>query len=306
MNDPEENQVTEEQNGHLVNDPEEISSILPIKKKYSEKRPQRPCLYCQVYVTKLSRHVRTVHKDLDCVQELNRFSPMKRMAEMAKIRKQGIFNANVKTIHSGTVMTERKCKTKYCDIRMCMKCKAFLSKKSFNVHKCVKKMKPTAISLMNLCIVKRDDKFCTEIVKKFRNDEIGEICKTDSTILSLGWHHFHAHHGGPKVIEARKSTMGYMRRLATLYMEFKKCSEKDSLELASSDMFIRNYFEYMKEAINVLTYQGDNQKHGIRLLYGFTLRTALKAVEGMFLVAGKDHKATETRILICVLASEWI
>ena len=304
MNYAEESEVIE-QNVCLANDLEEISPILPIKKKYSEKRPKRPCKWCKVPVTKLTRHVMTVHKDLERVKELKTFSPMKRKTEMAKIRKEGIFQANLETVHSGTVMTERKCKAKYCDIRMCLKCKAFLSKKSFNVHKCVTKMKPTAISVMNLRIINRDSKFCETIVKRFRNDEIGEICKTDPTILSLGHHHFHAHEGGDKVIEARKSTMGYMRRLATLFVEFKKCSEKDNLELETSDMFVRIYFEYLKEAINVLTYQDDNQKHGVRLMYGFTLKTALNSVEGMFIVAGKDHKAAETRILIGHLSHEW-
>ena len=93
-------------------------------------------------------------------------------------------------------------------------------------------------------------------------------------------------------------------RLATFYVKFQKCAKEDDIELESSDMFIRNYFDYLKGAINVLTYQDDN-KHGIRLMYGYTLKTALKAVEGMFLVARKDHKATKTRVLIGILPHKW-
>lgn len=57
------NEVTEEQNVHIANDLEKIATLLPIKKKILGKKPQRSCLYCQVFVTKLSRQIKTVHED---------------------------------------------------------------------------------------------------------------------------------------------------------------------------------------------------------------------------------------------------
>ena len=55
-------------------------------------------------------------------------------------------------------------------------------------------------------------------------------------------------------------------------------------------MFCGDLFPYVEEALDKLTCYGPNAKNGIRLLFGYTLKTEGNALQGMYLIDPDNEK----------------
>ena len=85
----------------------------------------------------------------------------------------------------------------------------FYGKKLFHRHKkqCTGDSvhEPLALNIGTLGSDLQDDKFTTEVVSRFQEDDVGECCKTDSTILLTGQRQFQRHRRKmDKAIETKK------------------------------------------------------------------------------------------------------
>ena len=131
----------------------------------------------------------------------------------------------------------------------CTTCKGFFSRKYFNRHQKDCKdstsgnSKPLPVNVLKAC---RDDKvsdeFKSEILAKFKCDQIGNFCKSNPTLISIGKKIFQGRINTrqDKVEEVRRGVMNEMRKLGSLYV-------LEKFEVG--DMFLRKNFEILENAI---------------------------------------------------------
>src|ERR1043165_7240206 len=91
--------------------------------------------------------------------------------------------------------------------------------------------------------------------------------------------------------------MSDMRRLAYLYLAFKRqCENADVLVLSSSDMLSRKNFSYLEDAITEYTGSSsspDGLRAGLKTALNYLLKRFLKVVKASHLVRDEDDKASE-------------
>ncbi|KAJ8046374.1 hypothetical protein HOLleu_05024 [Holothuria leucospilota] len=284
------------------------------------KKPARKCPYCsKYYVEKLTRHITTVHKDMKAVIEAMELPKKERDRAFDLMRKEGILLANKQIMKSSTTTEyQRERNTGNDDpLVMCAICKGFFSSRFFSRHKlrcqgdsCLESC-PVPVSLM----VSEPDtqinltEFKKEILCKFRHDDVGETCRNDPTIVTIGkrlWDKGKAKEN--KKTEVRKSVMSDMRRLASLYKCFKEQSKIHStFEVeesgTSQDMFRRRSFNVLIEAIHSYTSNEGKAgvKSGLKLGLYYLLKKASKVIKATHLMEEKDSEASEIDKFISVL-----
>ena len=142
----------------------------------------------------------------------------------------------------------------------------------------------------------------TEILKSFHDDQVGKLCRTDTTIKLIGSKSWEKEKTKvDKFDEVRKSVMGDMRTIATLYFEFKSRfpgSTNDSI-----DMFQRQNFDYLKEAIIEMTTKeetpdGVNVKYGLKSTIYYLLVRAAKVLEGEALTRRGSEAEEEAKEMV--------
>lgn len=89
-------------------------------------------------------------------------------------------------------MRERN--VKYEDkLRVCLDCKGYFGNKSFTQHQCIvdkpEPLKPILLQNQSNEQMHRDTAF-TEILNRFRDGVIGDLCRTNQTIKMIGYRHF--------------------------------------------------------------------------------------------------------------------
>ncbi|PIK40701.1 hypothetical protein BSL78_22456 [Apostichopus japonicus] len=148
--------------------------------------------------------------------------------------------------------------------------------------------------------------FEQEILTRFRSDEVGEICRTDPVIVSIGqrlWDK--GRNKADKKTEVRKSVMSDMRRIASLYGYFKEQHQihgEGSLSIGTArDMFERKSFNSLKEAIAAYTGDGEELKLGLKLGIYYLLKKCCKIVKATHLVKHEDKEAEEIDRFVAVL-----
>ena len=113
----------------------------------------------------------------------------------------------------------------------------------------------------------------------FSNDDCGQICKSDQSLILLGECLYHRLilHGR---INSGAETVSHMRLLAMMFVEFKKCIADSSHEVHFMSMFDQDKFSIIQKAINNIA--GD--KFDIKQKYGLTLKITIQMLrENQFL-----------------------
>ena len=260
------------------------------KTKYSNSRPERLCIYCNVYTIRLFKHMKSFHRGENELKELFKASPSKRREVMTNIRKKGILKHNLTVINrnDGKLQMEKRCTSDKWNAKMCTKCNAFLSHRTSSSHKCSRMSAShmPCINALSLRMLEEDLDFAQNIVCKLHNDATGRVCKEDDTILILGRRMYLS----KKVSSKNKATMKYMRQLAALSIEFKDAADRHEKRLQTIDMFNYKHFDYLIVGLDSLTVKKNNLIHNMRLTYGYTLRTAAEAIQEYYLLVGDDAK----------------
>lgn len=252
---------------------------------------------------KLSRHIKRKHKTDPEVAEVLRQPKGAQIQFFDKKRREGIyeFNLNALSTDSTNLMRERKPKLED-NVRVCSECKKFVSNKYFSKHTCVSQdkfpMKPQLLQ-KNKTVMDNDVEFNT-ILNKFRDGEIGDLCRTDNTIKTVGYRHFNLRrHEQTKQVELRREVMSEMRILGRLFLVFKDLVEE---EVSVDSMFSRMYLSELREAIQHMSMkepsedQIKSEKHGLKLMIDAIILRSIKSLMGHYSETMQDEKYKELKM----------
>ena len=191
----------------------------------------------------LSRHIRLAHKDNAQVKEAAALPKKERNDRYTQFKKDGIFQLNQSEMKKDNPLYLRERRpTDLDDLPVvCGLCKGFYARKLFTRHKencSAKKTTKCAVALPLSFFGQQevDKEFEQEILAKFQNDDVGNLCRTDPVIRLVGKRLWQKNEKKPdKRNEVRTSVMLDMRRLAT----FRPSNSIDVKSRAKS----RNHFE---------------------------------------------------------------
>lgn len=259
------------------------------------------CIYCSQIVKdgKLKRHMKRNHNKVPEVKAVlskpqwaqNRFFDSK--------RREGIHEFNVQQIAKGMEpkMRERQPKNED-NLRVCVTCKGYFSNKYFFKHQCTSQEKPQPLKpllLQKFSESKMEtDKEFNDLLNRFRDGHIGDLCRTDKTIKMIGYRHFNLRrHECNKQDEVRKNVMAEMRELSRLFVQFQLISGSDR---TVEEMFSRDHLLELIEAINEMVKTDDSsrrEKHGQKLFIDAIILKSIKTLKGHYSQLKEDDKVTE-------------
>ena len=154
---------------------------------------------------------------------------------------------------------------------------------------------------------KLSDDFVLKILSKIRSDTIGEIVRKDEHIVYIGYRLFKKlSHKKEKVATVYKSIRSDMRLLGILYNVFKSFEGVAQIHHSSLDMFLRDNFDYLCDAIDVFTVKEDRSlKAGLRQNLYYLLVKAVKRLCDLFFLEKKEELSTELdKFLKCLKSNQ--
>ena len=209
------------------------------------KKPKRPCVFCEQLHCNLTLHIQRRHKNDQRVKEIMKLEKKARVAAFDKLRKEGIFNYNKKTLGLGgsNLMRERK-QGESRGLKVCGNCHGFFSKDRIYAHrkKCCsngERSYDLQFPTSNISEISEDFKEC--IVSKFRPDAVGKICKTDLAVLLHGDRQWAQRQRKSK---NKKSVMTDMRLLGNMIYRMQL---RTGIDFKGEDLLKRKHFEDLKK-----------------------------------------------------------
>ena len=227
---------------------------------------------------------------------------------MSKIKKEGILQENRLRI-KGTnadlpILHEKRQKNSTC-LKMCTKCKGFYRADLLWKHllKCTGDESVCDTDGLRLgdatILATTDSDFNNTVLLNFHSDDIGVLCKTDKMITTVGkvlWQR--------SVRRDRKSTMGEMRKLASLLHAARNISKND--KFTGHDMLLPANFRIVVDALGAVTAkEDDGLKAGLKLSLGYLLKKAARFTKCEFIIDGKDEEVRETDKFLSLLDGSW-
>lgn len=200
-----------------------------------------------------------MHKKVEEVSYAMKLPKQERDKAFDLLKKEGILEENQEEIGMQSPIYQQERKTvQDWKLTMCGLCKGFYSQTYYKKHKyrCQGDSHSSACSVpLSFMATAMDDiseDFRRDILCKFRETEIGDICRTDPVILSVRkqlW--VEGMNKKDKVTEVKKSVMSDMRRLASLYVVYKDQQEAahaiHAENQTASAMFKRENFTALSE-----------------------------------------------------------
>ena len=262
------------------------------------KKPTRPCPFCGLKQAKLTRHLKRRHINEEAVSQAMKLPPKERDRVFDDLKKKGILQLNTK---NKTVVMRERAQGSH-EIVMCAGCKGFYSRRRISDHK----KKCTADSSLSTGFVRlspvapsSSEEIRTNILDKFRSDEVGNICRSDKAIVLLGtklW--------AKSTRKERKVIMSDMRILGNLVSRTRK-KTKD-LTFSGEDLVKRCNFSAVSEVITEMSIADDGQlKAGLKVSIGFILRKLIKILRGEYVMCNEMEKAEELDLFSTVLSYNW-
>ena len=176
------------------NPPSKPAEIEEKEKKQPYKKPYRFCIYCKKYMSKLSDHLKKKHREEERIKSALGLPAKEQQVEFDRIKKEGIFEVNKIRAKDDKPQFERErsCASNS-TVVICGRCSGAYSASYMRKHKqhCEYKSdssKPSLhvpapfLPLMN----DSDSSFISEVLSKFRQDEIGKICQSDPVLREIG------------------------------------------------------------------------------------------------------------------------
>ncbi|PIK62255.1 hypothetical protein BSL78_00778, partial [Apostichopus japonicus] len=278
-------------------------------------RPQRFCPFCSKTLSgsQLTRHIKRIHKHEDEVQMALKMPRKKQHQLFANMKKRGIHIVNREEVLKGIQHVTRLRAQGNSDVIICSLCKGTYSKKNFRKHKkrCMSvrsdELQPISLPLSALSLHEEDSNFNESILKKMRDDEVGQLAKSDPSIVTIGkclWQE--KRNKKDKLIEGRKSVIRAMRRLANLFKHFRgelKLANKEvpHATASASDMFKRMYFQELEfSVIHITDSEGDNMKYGLKNELKYLIKKSAWILRSNFLILEEDESAKEIEQFLVV------
>ncbi|XP_041355514.1 uncharacterized protein LOC121373129 [Gigantopelta aegis] len=269
-------------------------------------RPGRPCPFCDFFSqnSKLSRHISLKHGDILEVKNALQMPRTARLQAFDHFKKRSIFLTNKMLLANSNneiLMTEKKSGSSQTVV--CQRCKGFYAKRSFYKHKKRCRSKaivdntavesgPVPVEMLASC--EEDEDFTVNVLSKFYQDPVGNVCKSNSMIKKIGLHLWQkSKKDREKRSLVRKSVTRDMRILELLFLEFRKQTTHGEGEDATfSDMFKREYLDYLKQAIESLIYSKPNGGL-VKSALMYLINTAGQIIQADFFIQNMDEEASE-------------
>ena len=241
-----------------------------------------------------------------------------RTAMFEQFKKEGILTVNKASakIEHPKYQRERM-SVKDTALVMCSICNGFYSRSYIKRHsnRCQEKSEgcppsaPVPVTLLQ-CDEDYAGEFVKDILNKFRQDRVGKVCTTDSVLLKLGrrlW--YKQKRKADKKTEVRRSVMTDMRRLASLYLHMvDKEQTLGALPIKEgnlSDLYRRNNFRHLEEALDVYTSLENSEssqiKAGLKLGLYYLIKSSSKILKALYLIEDNDKQAADVDKFVSVL-----
>ena len=149
----------------------------------------------------------------------------------------------------------------------------------------------------SICVVAEDFKQC--VVSKFRNDAVGNVCKTDLAVLLLGDRQLAKRKGNNK-----KSVMTDMRLLGNLIYKMQK---RIGLAFKGEDLLKRKHFNDLIQTIVEMTSDetSDETKAGLRLALGYVFKRLITILVGFYIQHDRMDESNEVDLFRKVFEMNW-
>ncbi|MCG7875156.1 MAG: hypothetical protein N0C90_02355 [Candidatus Thiodiazotropha endolucinida] len=252
-----------------------------------------------------------------------------RIRAFRQLKKEGIMKTNMQILRSrkeGSVKLLRERQPRKTEtgkvkdkqrrgsaVVYCSECHGFVDSKYFSRHRksCMSVDASTVPQSMPTSLMYDESdngNYKRDILRSFHKDSIGKICVTDDLIVRFGYREFKTiRTQKDKQAERRATLKTKMRRLGTLFACFKrKCHAASVAVSSANDMFKRKNFTFLEDTIYTLTTEnGDKVKNGLKIGFGYVLKSVCKYLHGEYLIQGKDAEATEMNRFLAVLNYHW-
>ncbi|KAK3102321.1 hypothetical protein FSP39_010443 [Pinctada imbricata] len=122
------------------------------------------------------------------------------------------------------------------------------------------------------------DSYKTSVLERFHRNDVGKQIQEDDWIKMFGYLHFQGTERSINRIEKRKYIMARMRRLAKLFIIFKKVTAGKDVDTSSSVlMFCRENIEYLLKAVGIMT-AADDEGQTIRRKFNILMKSSINDV----------------------------
>jgi hypothetical protein len=272
------------------------------------KKPHRPCPFCDKMQSKLTRHLIDIHSTEKAVSEALKLPKGAQCNDaFAQLRKDGIFNENQKRVkvRSKDLLCERASQQAG-QLSICGYCKGYFKEKLMWKHARICSVAsdrntfsaPVPVRILKTGVdvnnFKSTQDFKMEILSRFRNDEVGQICIADRMIATFGQRYWE---GTTKT--ERQGTMSAMRSLGHLLVHFRQLDQPNA---NGEDMVMPSNFPLLEEALRLLVEKDDGEtKVNLLLSVGAHLKNAAKIMKGVYLMQNETAKASNMDTFICIL-----
>ena len=177
----------------------------------------------------MKRHLETVHKKCEDIAA-HMVDGKLDNTYYTKLRVEGMENYNRRCIANNDTPSklQRERRPKHGvtrNIKMCDGCKKFLGGITFYKHKCSNDLwrSPKRIYQLVAREMHKDKQFRTDVLDKFRDSAVGDLCRENSFIKEIGFRMFcKRRHEKSKLQTCLKGTMQEMRQLAHMFITYKK------------------------------------------------------------------------------------
>ena len=289
------------------------------KNKTKSTRPKRPCPFCGQQKGRLTDHLKSKHKHEEQVKNALALPKDLRNRAFALMKKEGIFKANAEMLKSGDIDTTQLIRERCqgtSDLKICSACKGFFKASMIYKHKktCMAAEGSTdmPVSLSTRNLADKDnfsEEYKTEILESFRETEYGSLIRNDDWIKHYGYFLYENLQGSCKKVEKRLSLNSKLRRLAHLFIEFKKVVEERKQIKADScsEMFNIDHYEELKIAIANMTRDKETgkMKNGLKLTLKYLVKDVCDAMHVFYLKKKDNQKAADLGNYMLVLSKSW-
>jgi len=252
--------------------------------------------------------MKTAHKGEERIKELSTLQRREQVIAFRLLRREDMMKHNKQQLCLRNPKIERERNNKVDNkLVVCTACSGFFSAAFYYQHRKRCQAKPSLpaqnvpVTLLMPATTDVSEHFRTEVLSKFRDDDIGQICQTDPTIITVGSRLYDKlKKRNDKKVEVKKSVRTDMRRLAQLYVAFREKHAAAKPE----DMLVRSNFRLLDQAIESCTDVNDEgeEKAGLKVALFYLLKKTAKILKATYLMNDDDDKAAEIDKFVHVLA----
>jgi hypothetical protein len=264
--------------------------------------------------TRLPRHLQRSHAGEESVAAALKLSGKERNTAFEELRKRGIYDTNQKSVRGGdltSIIRERDSVKPSTNAKICPSCKGFYGKDYMWRHRKTCKGTPLEVStpgipvqLLSLTDIPPDSTFATALLAAFQSNPVGDLCRSDWVIQTIGQHQW-----AKNTKDDKTGSMTAMRRLAHLVLTcqevIKKSDKRTGESFEGEDLFKRKNFKIVTEALHICI-QGENKlKASLAVGLSYLFRSATETLRAVYLIREEDEKAEEMSKFLDILKHQW-